>query len=245
MLWDEHLEPQAKADGVPEQIIAFLRQRMLSNSPVGLVVMGRYLLACPDRTAELASLGGPPILVLYGENDDAWPPTAQERMARRLGAQRVCIPGAGHSPAVEAPETTASTLNGFWRAAEDAGRRRTAGHATGSGHSGGGAAAEDTAGPGAPDTATPGAQPESWPPGDPATASPVRICAALGPEAASRSPSGEAAFRVPGPSSPVPGPSLAGPGLSSLAPGAASPLPSPSHGRRGSEASLPSGQWAR
>lgn len=118
MLWNEQLEPHARADGVAEHIIAFLRKRMLSNSPAGLAAMGRYLLTCPDRTGELASLGGPPILVLYGENDDAWQPAVQERMARRLGAERVCIPGAGHSPAVEAPETTASTLSAFWRAAE-------------------------------------------------------------------------------------------------------------------------------
>jgi hypothetical protein len=36
----------------------------------------------------------------------------------RLGAERVCIPGAAHSPAVEAPETTASTLTQFWNATE-------------------------------------------------------------------------------------------------------------------------------
>jgi pimeloyl-ACP methyl ester carboxylesterase len=123
-IWDEHLEPQALADGVPDGMIAFLRERMLGNSPAGLVAMGKYLLACPDRTAELASLDGPPILVLYGENDDAWRPVVQERMARRLGATRVCIPGAGHSPAVEAPETTASTLTAFWKTAEASERRR-------------------------------------------------------------------------------------------------------------------------
>jgi pimeloyl-ACP methyl ester carboxylesterase len=130
-IWEEHLAPQAQADGVPEHVIAFLRERMLGNSPAGLIVMARYLLTCPDRTAELASPGGPPILVLYGENDDAWKPTVQERMARRLGANRVCIPGAGHSPAVEAPETTASTLTAFWRDAEDGERRRAAGRAPG------------------------------------------------------------------------------------------------------------------
>jgi pimeloyl-ACP methyl ester carboxylesterase len=124
-IWDEKLAPQAQADGVPERVIAFLHKRMMANSAAGLVAMGRYLLSCPNRTAELASLGGPPILVLYGENDDAWRPAVQERMARRLGAERVCIPGAGHSPAVEAPETTASTLTAFWRTAEDGERRRT------------------------------------------------------------------------------------------------------------------------
>jgi pimeloyl-ACP methyl ester carboxylesterase len=135
-IWEEHLAPQAEADGVPGHVICFLRERMMGNSPAGLVAMARYLLRCPDRTAELAGLGGPPILVLYGENDDAWKPAVQERMARRLGASRVCIPGAGHSPAVEAPETTASTLTAFWREAENAERRRAARQSSGRGHSG-------------------------------------------------------------------------------------------------------------
>jgi pimeloyl-ACP methyl ester carboxylesterase len=122
-IFQEHLAPQAAAEGAPEPVIAFLRERMMQSSPTGLMVMGRYLLSCPDRTAELASPGRPDVLVLYGENDDAWRPAVQEQMARRLGADRVCIPGAGHSPAVEAPETTASTLTGFWRTAEDSHRR--------------------------------------------------------------------------------------------------------------------------
>ena len=135
-IWREHLEPEARAEGLPEHVIAFLHERMMGNSPAGLMAMGRYLLACPDRTAELANLGGPPILVVYGENDDAWRPAVQERMARRLGAHRVCIPGAGHSPPVEAPETTASTLTAFWREAEDSERRRAGGRTAGGSHSG-------------------------------------------------------------------------------------------------------------
>ncbi len=123
-VWDEHLEPQARAEGVAEHIIGFLRDRHLANCPTALMVMGNYLLSCPDRTAELARNGGPPILVMYGENDDAWPPEVQDRMGRRLRAQRVCIPGAAHSPAIEAPETTASTLTSFWNTAEEASRRR-------------------------------------------------------------------------------------------------------------------------
>jgi len=47
---------------------------------------------------------------------------AQENMARRLGARRLCIPAAVHSPAVEAPATTASALTQFWDAAEAAQR---------------------------------------------------------------------------------------------------------------------------
>jgi hypothetical protein len=39
-------------------------------------------------------------------------------MAAQLDAERICIPGATHSPAVEAPATTASALTDFWNAAE-------------------------------------------------------------------------------------------------------------------------------
>jgi pimeloyl-ACP methyl ester carboxylesterase len=134
-IWDEHLEPQARADGVPDPMIGFLYRRMMGNSPTGLMAMGRHLLSCPDRTAALAAVEGLPIMVLYGENDDAWPAAAQERTATRQGAHRVCIPGAGHSPAVEAPETTASTLTAFWRTAEEEDRRR-AGRAMSDGHTG-------------------------------------------------------------------------------------------------------------
>ncbi len=120
-LWDTQLEPDAVADGVPAPIIEFLRSRMLASCPVGLRSMAEALLSCPDRTAALAELLPVPVLVLYGEDDDAWAPAIQEEMAKRLAATRVCVPGAGHSPAVDAPETVASTLTAFWNAAE--GRR--------------------------------------------------------------------------------------------------------------------------
>ena len=117
-IWNTRMEPEAVAGGVPTGIIDFLRTRMLQSSPTGLRAMGEALLSCPDRTAALAELGGVPLMVVYGENDDAWEPAAQEDMATRLGAQRVCIPAAAHSPAVEAPETTASILTGFWNTVE-------------------------------------------------------------------------------------------------------------------------------
>jgi pimeloyl-ACP methyl ester carboxylesterase len=80
--------------------------------------MGEEVLSCPDRVDRLATVNGLPMLVLYGEDDDAWDPAIQAIMAERLDAERVCIPGAAHSPAVEAPETTASTLTAFWNSAE-------------------------------------------------------------------------------------------------------------------------------
>ena len=117
-LWRAHLEPQAVAAGVPGHIVAFLGRRMRGNDPGGLVLMAAHMLAAPDRTAELARLDQLPMLVIYGEDDNSWSPAAQEDMARRLGARRLCIPAAVHSPAVEAPATTASALTRFWDAAE-------------------------------------------------------------------------------------------------------------------------------
>jgi pimeloyl-ACP methyl ester carboxylesterase len=116
--WDSQMRPQAEAEGTPAEIIEFLRKRTLRSCPLGLVEMAGHLLNCPDRTAELARVATFPILVSYGENDDAWPPDAQDLMAKRLAAERICIPGAGHSPAVEAPETTAAMLTAFWNQAE-------------------------------------------------------------------------------------------------------------------------------
>jgi pimeloyl-ACP methyl ester carboxylesterase len=122
-LWETRLEPEAVAAGTPAEIIEFVRTRMLTSCAVGLKTMAEDLLACPDRTAALAKLPDARLLVVYGEDDDAWAPPIQEEMALQLGAERVCIPGAAHSPAVEAPETAASILTSFWNAAE-CGRRR-------------------------------------------------------------------------------------------------------------------------
>ena len=119
-IWHAQLEPQAIAAGVPAPMVAFLGRRMLSNDPTGLVLMARHMLTAPDRTAELAALDQLPMLVIYGEDDNAWSPAAQEKMARRLNARRVCIPGALHSPSVEAPATTAAALTQFWDATEAA-----------------------------------------------------------------------------------------------------------------------------
>jgi pimeloyl-ACP methyl ester carboxylesterase len=120
-LWSTRMEPDAIAKGVPPEIVAFLRRRMFMSSRAGLMGMASEVLSCPDRVEQLAKVAdgaGLPLLVLYGENDDAWAPEEQALMAERLGARKVVIPGAAHSPAVEAPETTASALTTFWNEAE-------------------------------------------------------------------------------------------------------------------------------
>ncbi|GGL10212.1 alpha/beta fold hydrolase [Planomonospora parontospora] len=116
-LWHDRMEPEALAVGVPDEIVAFLRKRLFSNSPVGMAAMTRQVLSAPDRCGDLAQVGVS-TLVLYGEHDDGWPPHLQAEMAHRLDAECVVVPGAAHSPAVEAPETTAAALVRFWNSAE-------------------------------------------------------------------------------------------------------------------------------
>ncbi|WP_155350178.1 alpha/beta fold hydrolase [Acrocarpospora pleiomorpha] len=118
-LWTDRLEPEAIRAGVPDDIVAFLRRRLLANSVTGLLTMGRAVLDSTDRVDELCQTGLS-TLVLYGEHDDGWPPTLQAEMADRLDCDCVVVPGAAHSPAVEAPETTAAALTRFWNAAESA-----------------------------------------------------------------------------------------------------------------------------
>jgi pimeloyl-ACP methyl ester carboxylesterase len=116
-IWHAALEPQAIDSGVTPEILAFLKDRMLASNPTGLVTMAGNLLAAGDRTKALAAREIP-TLVLYGEDDNAWPPTVQADMATRLGAHQFCIPGAAHNPNVEAPATTAHALTQFWTTAE-------------------------------------------------------------------------------------------------------------------------------
>jgi len=116
-LWHAALEPQAIEARVSREILEFLKNRMLANNPTGLNTMATGLLTAEDKTDQLANRNVA-TQVLYGENDNAWSPSLQEQMATRLGAERTCIPGAGHNPNVEAPATTAHTLTTFWNSAE-------------------------------------------------------------------------------------------------------------------------------
>ncbi|MEO6368196.1 MAG: alpha/beta fold hydrolase, partial [Steroidobacteraceae bacterium] len=70
----------------------------------------RALLARPDRTALLAELRVP-TLVLCG-HEDSWAPLARHQdMARRIaGSKLVDVPDAGHMSTMERPEAITSAL---------------------------------------------------------------------------------------------------------------------------------------
>jgi pimeloyl-ACP methyl ester carboxylesterase len=97
----------------PAEVTAFLQRRFLASPAAALLGMGEALVTATDRTVDLAATGVP-ILVACGENDDAWPPSLQREMAEHLGASYVELTGAGHSPAVDAPDAVAAALETFW-----------------------------------------------------------------------------------------------------------------------------------
>ncbi|GAB2811095.1 hypothetical protein GCM10022221_05670 [Actinocorallia aurea] len=120
-IWEIKLGPDAVAAGRPGPVISFLRERAVRTCPRGLIEMSRELTSAPDKVEDLCKVcddADLPIMVLFGEDDDAWDPRVQAAMADRLDAVRVVIPGAAHSPAWEAPETTAHALTDFWNSAE-------------------------------------------------------------------------------------------------------------------------------
>ncbi|MFC5662435.1 alpha/beta fold hydrolase [Kitasatospora misakiensis] len=98
------------------EVAAFLHRRWLANVPQALITAGGHLVAAPDRVAELAATvaAGLPALVLSGVRDYAWPVPEQTAMAERLGARRVVVEDAGHSPNAEQPAATAEALLAHW-----------------------------------------------------------------------------------------------------------------------------------
>ncbi|OLF16528.1 alpha/beta fold hydrolase [Actinophytocola xanthii] len=100
------------------ELAAFLRQRFLRTHPASLLGMATGLRSEPDQVSALARLlstSGIPCLVACGEEDDAWPVSAQRDMAERLDADFAMILGARHSPNVENPAMLLDTLIPTWR----------------------------------------------------------------------------------------------------------------------------------
>ncbi|WP_327288888.1 alpha/beta fold hydrolase [Streptomyces sp. NBC_01198] len=114
--WQAMRALDADREGVPATpawLDDFLHRRWVTTVPEQLIATARQLMAEPDRVAELAAVALPK-LVLSGEVDYAWPIPLLDVMAERLGARRVVIKGAEHSPNAERPAETASALIAFW-----------------------------------------------------------------------------------------------------------------------------------
>ncbi|MBY8876990.1 alpha/beta fold hydrolase [Actinacidiphila acidipaludis] len=111
------MDAENAADGAvsaaPAWLDEFLHRRWVSTVPEQLIATARQLMTEPDRVGELATVPLPK-LVLSGEVDYAWPVPWLDEMAVRLGARRVVVKGAEHSPNAERPAETAAALVAFW-----------------------------------------------------------------------------------------------------------------------------------
>jgi len=86
--------------------------KLLRAAPSMYVAMLRALSAAPSRAEQLAALSTP-TLVIVGEQDLGLLDAAARLASAIPGARLVHIPGAGHSPQVEAPERWFETVVGF------------------------------------------------------------------------------------------------------------------------------------
>jgi pimeloyl-ACP methyl ester carboxylesterase len=102
----------------PEALKQFYRDRLRTTSLESLLGMAAGLRSEPDIVEILArklETTGTPCLVACGADDDAWPVPAQRDMAERLDADFAVIPGARHSPVMEATEPLLAILLATWR----------------------------------------------------------------------------------------------------------------------------------
>jgi pimeloyl-ACP methyl ester carboxylesterase len=111
--WKVMRAADADEERTPAWLEEFLHRRWVTTVPEQLIATAKQLMTEPDRVAELAAVPLPK-LVLSGEVDYAWPVPQMDEMARRLGALRVVIKGAEHSPNAERPAATAAALVSFW-----------------------------------------------------------------------------------------------------------------------------------
>lgn len=116
-IWQAQLAADRAAGSLepPGPIRDFLHGRFVGNDPSSLADFAQILMTEPDRSAEIAELraarsGRPPIAVLTGAADDAWPVAVQEQLAARWNVPFIVL-ATGHSPAAEAPWATASALS--------------------------------------------------------------------------------------------------------------------------------------
>jgi pimeloyl-ACP methyl ester carboxylesterase len=122
-------DPEHGADDAePGWLTDFLHRRWMNTAPEQLIATARQLMTEPDRVGQLSAVPLPK-LVLSGEADYAWPVPSMDEMAVRLGARRVVVKGAEHSPNAERPAETAAALIAFWTDAEDAAPGAGAEHA--------------------------------------------------------------------------------------------------------------------
>ena len=100
-----------RTDGNSESLYS---SRWRESDSQAIIAQVDILNSVVDRTADLVK-SGLPVQVVYGEFDDAWPLSEQDRVAAAVGRASIVIPEAGHCPNEERPVETAVVLTEWWQ----------------------------------------------------------------------------------------------------------------------------------
>ena len=95
----------------------FQRVRALDTASENLVGIARILSQLRPDTPALAATGVP-VHVLYGDQDEIWPPAWYAEEASDLGARESIIRGGAHSAQLQYPQEWARLASSFWADAE-------------------------------------------------------------------------------------------------------------------------------
>jgi pimeloyl-ACP methyl ester carboxylesterase len=99
--------------GEMNPVLAYYHRRLFSTKPAQLDAGIDILMNQVDRVGEIAATGIP-VLVSHGANDDAWPHSEQQRMARQTRGEYWVLAGAGHSAQADRSWASAQLLATFW-----------------------------------------------------------------------------------------------------------------------------------
>ena len=91
----------------------FQRVRALDTASENLVGIARILSQLRPDTPALAATGVP-VHVLYGDQDEIWPPSWYAEEAADLGARESVIRGGTHSPQLQFPQQWAEFASSYW-----------------------------------------------------------------------------------------------------------------------------------
>ena len=91
----------------------FQRIRALDTASENLVGIARILSQLRPDTPALAATGVP-VHVLYGDQDEIWPPSWYAEEAADLGARESIIRGGTHSPQLQFPQLWAEFASSYW-----------------------------------------------------------------------------------------------------------------------------------
>ena len=95
----------------------FQRVRALDTASENLVGIARILSQLRPDTPALAATGVP-VHVLYGDQDEIWPPSWYAEEAADLGARESIIRGGAHSAQLQFPQQWADLARAFWAEVE-------------------------------------------------------------------------------------------------------------------------------